>query len=200
MSAKNIAKFKRRQYLIAKKFQLKYVGIILLLMFLTAALCSYVVYYTSMLLLGEKLASIYPQGRLVSIVKIVNFRIFLSVALVTPLVALIGIVLSHRIAGPIYRMETFMANLAGGDLSSRIVLRKGDELMLLADAINRLVASLRESVMQKKSHSNKAKAELANLKKALGSRPIDQALADEALRGLNIEISSLGEVLEKYKL
>src|SRR3990167_1474662 len=101
-------KIKRKQYLVAKEFQMRYVGIILLLMFLTAALCSYVVYYTSMINLGEKLANVYPQGRLVNIVNIVNFRILLSILFITPLVAVIGIFLSHRIAGPIFRMEKFM--------------------------------------------------------------------------------------------
>ena len=40
---KTTPKYVRRQYLVAKKFQLKYVGRILLLMLLTAALCSCVV-------------------------------------------------------------------------------------------------------------------------------------------------------------
>src|SRR3989338_650465 len=142
---KTAPKHVRRQYLVAKKFQLKYVGLILLLMFLTAALCSYVIYYTSMLLLGEKLANVYPQGRLVSIVKIVNFRILLSLILITPLVTIIGIFLSHRIAGPIYRMENFMANLAGGNLAPHLILREKDELIMLANGINRVVDSLRET-------------------------------------------------------
>src|SRR3989338_11420234 len=129
-------KYVRRQYIIAKKFQFKYVGLILALMFATAALCSYVVYYTSMVGLGEKLANVYPQGRLVAIVRIVNSRILLSVILVTPLVALIGVFLSHRIAGHIYRMERFLAKIALGDLTSRIVLRNKDELITLADGIN----------------------------------------------------------------
>jgi len=194
------AKIKRKQYLVAKKFQLKYVGLILLLMFLTAALCSYVVYYTSMLLMGEKLANVYPQGRLVYIVKIVNFRILLSLILVTPLVALIGIFLSHRIAGPIYRMEKFMTGIAAGNLTSRITLRSKDELITLADGINYVVDSLRETVLKELTHSNKALTELDNLKKALEAKPMDQSLVNNTLNRLNIEVRDLNKVLEKYKL
>ncbi len=193
-------KFKRKQYLVARKFQLKYVSLILLLMFLTAALCSYVVYYTSMLLMGEKLANVYPQGRLVHIVKIVNFRILLSVILVSPLVGVIGIFLSHRIAGPIGRMEKFMDNLASGNLTSRIALRRKDELIALADGINRVAESLKETVMQEKAYSNKALQEVENLKKALEAKPIDQSKVDVIVDRLAKEIKSLSKALEKYKL
>ena len=197
---KLIKKFKRKQYLIVKKFQLKYVGLILLLMFLTAAMCAYVVYYTSMLLMGEKLASVYPQGRLVYVVKIVNFRILLSLIFVTPLVAVIGIFLSHRIAGPIYRMETFMNNVASGNLASRITLRRKDELITLADGINYIVDTMRNNVMEERIHLNKAQEELDKLKKAVESKPIDQSLVSEVVNRLNIEVNGLIKKIEKYKL
>ena len=71
-------RFQRKQFIVARRFQVKYAGIILLLMFITAGFCSYAIYYTSMILFGEKLASVYPQGQLVSIVKTVNMRILIS--------------------------------------------------------------------------------------------------------------------------
>ena len=57
-----IRRYKRTQYLVAKKFQMKYVGLILVLMLLTALLCSYVVYYTAMIGMGEKLASVSVEN------------------------------------------------------------------------------------------------------------------------------------------
>lgn len=197
MAAENRPKFKRKQYLVAKKFQLKYVGLILLLMFSTAILCSYVVYYTSMISLGEKLASVYPQGRLVSIVKAVNFRIMLSVLLVTPLVAVIGIFLSHKIAGPIFRMEKFMANMAAGDLSSKIILRQGDELISLADGINKLVENLKLTIGGQKDRVNMISSEVDNLKKAVSSKPQE---VSGSINRLASEVKGLGEELDKYKL
>jgi len=183
-------KFKRKQYLVAKKFQLKYVGLILLLMFLTAALCSYVIYYTSMMLMGEKLANVYPQGRLIHIVKLVNFRILLSVILVTPLVAVIGIFLSHRIAGPIYRIEKFLDNMAAGDLSSRIFLRQGDELIIVANSINKLADSLESTVRNQKAQLGTISKELDQLKR---SKP-------QEIAKLEGEISSLIKELERFKV
>ncbi len=186
-------KFKRKQYLVAKKFQLKYVGLILLLMFLTAALCSYVVYYTSMLMMGAKLANVYPQGRLLYIVKAVNFRILLSVILVTPLVGVMGIFLSHRIAGPIYRMEKFLRNMADGDFSSRLVLRQNDELKNLADGINYLSDSLKSTITSYKASLNKVAGELERLKKSSSPN-------NDNINRLESELKSLSKELERYKL
>jgi len=198
--ANNQKRYVRKQYLVAKKFQLKYVGLILLFMFLTAALCSYVVYYTSMILLGEKLANVYPQGRLVSIVRIVNFRILLSVLLVSPFVAIIGIFLSHRIAGPIDRMEKFLDGIASGNLSSYITLRTKDELISLADGINRVVDSSRGRIGKQKEVLSRVLVELEGLKKGAESKTADISSTRDAISKMEKEIASLRDELEKYKL
>lgn len=193
-------KFKRKQYLVQKRFQLKYVGLILALTFLTAALCSYVVYYTTMINLGEKLASVYPQGRLVSIVRIVNFRIILSVLLVSPLVALVGIMLSHRIAGPIFRMEAFLKNMAAGDLTSKITLRAGDELINLSDGMNDVAETLRASFQRQRSQMDKVLAELNSLKDLAREKRQDPSKVNAAVDSLDDELRPIIAELDKYKV
>ncbi len=200
MNDKPVKRQKRRQYFIAKKFQLKYVGLILLLMFATAALCAYVVYYTSMFLMGEKLANVYPQGRLVHIVKIVNFRILLSLILVTPLVVLIGIFLSHRIAGPIYRMEKFLHGIALGDLTSRMVLRSKDELTTLANGMNFVVDTLKSNVVAQKARLNRIMGELHSIRKAVEGKAADAHTLKDSVNRLDEEIKGLDSDLDKYKL
>lgn len=193
-------RFKRKQYLVHKRFQLKYVGLILALMFFTAALCSYVVYYTSMISLGEKLANVYPQGRLVSIVRIVNFRIILSVLFVTPLVVLAAIFISHKIAGPIFRMEAFMNNMAKGNFTGHIVLRKGDDLMALSEGMNELSDTLRESFQSQKTQIDKVLLELNSIKNAIDEKPVNAVNAGSALNRLDAEIRSLIQEMDKYKI
>ncbi len=135
----------RKQYIVSKKFQLKYAGTILLLMFVTAGFCAYAIYYTTMISMGEKLANVYPQGQLVDIVNSVNLKILVSMLIVSPLILALGIFLSHKIAGPVYRIEKTIGKMAQGDFSDRITLRKGDEMKSLADSINKLADSLERS-------------------------------------------------------
>ncbi len=193
-------KFKRKQIFISAKFQLRYVGLILLLMFITAVVCSYVVYYTGMILLAEKLANVYPQGRLVAIINTVNLRIMLSVLLLTPFVAYIGIYLSHKIAGPIYRMEKFLGSMSKGDLSSRIVLRKGDELGTVADSINALNDSMKVTIGKQRSSLKRVLNELDELKRMMDSRPSDISHLDKNFDRLHNEIQDLAKELDWYKV
>ncbi|MFH1189477.1 MAG: methyl-accepting chemotaxis protein [Candidatus Omnitrophota bacterium] len=193
-------KFKRTKYLVSTKLQLKYVGIILLLMLVTALICSYIIYYTVMVLMGEKLSNVYPQGRLMAIINTVNLKILLSLLLITPIVAVIGIYLSHKIAGPICRIEKFLGDMATGNLASRIVLRKGDELMSVADKINVLNDSLKATMGSQKASMTRIVAELGEMKNGIDSKSGDTSLLDNNIERLQKEIKELESQLEKYKI
>ncbi|UCD55827.1 MAG: HAMP domain-containing protein [Candidatus Omnitrophota bacterium] len=135
---------RRRLYIIRKEFQLKYIGVILGVMFLGAVISGYTIYHNAWFLLGEKLANVYPQGRLVQIFRSVNIRLMLNLFFSSIFCIGIGIFASHKIAGPIYRMVKFLNNVTSGDYSQRIILRKHDELKDLAEAINNLVDKLEQ--------------------------------------------------------
>ncbi len=134
--------FRRRRYLVAKKFQLRFAGMILLFMFAVALFCSLTIYYNTWMVLGEKLANVYPQGRLVGILKQANFVLFMRLLLITPLVGILAIVLSHRIAGPIFRIKKTLDEIIKGDYSKRLHLRNTDELQDVAESINNLMELL----------------------------------------------------------
>jgi len=150
---------RRRTYLISKKFQLKYTAIIVVFMFLISWLAGYTVYYTVFILLGEKLANVYPQGRLIAIFKTVNFTLLTRMALLLPFVIILSILLSHKIAGPVFRMERYLSEVARGNLSSVLKLRKRDELQNLAGAINKMTHSLGK--IAKENQDNIAKLSIA---------------------------------------
>ncbi len=192
--------YKRKQYLIAKKFQLKYVGMILLLVSLTAVMCSYVIYYTMMLTMGDKLANVYPQGRLISIVNMVNFRILLSMILVAPLVTIIAIYASHKIAGPIYRIEKFLGSMADGDLSMPLTLRRNDELMSLASGINMVNDSIKLTMKKERAAIVTISTSMENLRRLATAKPVNSTALDQALDKLNEEVSVLRGEVEKYKI
>lgn len=193
-------KYRRTRYLVAAKFQLKYVGLILIIVFLTGAFCSYVIYYTMMILMGDKLANVYPQGRLISIINMVNMRILLSLLLITPLMVIIGIFASHKIAGPIYRIEKFLDSMANGDYSSILILRRNDELIPLANGINHVLGSVKETVKAERLHLAKLADGLDNLKKVAESKPLNHLTLNDAINKISDELKEVNKELEKYKL
>lgn len=139
----------RRRFVVKPGFQLRYTGIILLSVFVVSVLCIGTTYYLSMSMLGEKLANVYPQGRLIVTLRQINSMIIYRLVFLAPLVILIGILLSHRIAGPAYRIEKTLREIGKGNLDVYIKLRKYDELVGIANAVNDMTFDLKKIIGQK---------------------------------------------------
>ena len=126
---------RRTRLFIAKRLQIKYIGLILIFMFASAVLTGYTVYVTTWVMFGEKLAAVYPQGILFDIVKKVNMVLFMRLLFLTPIVIITGLVLSNRIAGALYSIQRFLRKVSAGHYDTRLSLRKNDELQAIAKEI-----------------------------------------------------------------
>jgi len=135
----------RKQYIILFRFQLKYILYILLFLYIGAAVAGYTVYWTTWVTLGEKLANVYPRGRLMYIFHAANLKLFINIMIITPFFVILGILLSHKIAGPIYSIGRYIDGLKNGDYSRGLTLRKRDELKDLAKKISLLRDRLKEN-------------------------------------------------------
>lgn len=61
-----------------------------------------------------------------------------------------GVVISHRMAGPIYRIRKVLDEMAQGDLSAQVHLRRKDDFNALAASINSLIKSWRQQIEELK--------------------------------------------------
>ena len=103
------------------------------------------------------------------------------------LLVLAAIVGTHRIAGPMYRLEKSLAAMASGDLSTTISLREKDEGKDLAQLINKLSSnfSLKIREIERSSGAiNNLLDQYANLDSALIS-PEDATSICKAIRTHN---------------
>ncbi len=66
------------------------------------------------------------------------FLFFLGVAF-SVMMLIFSLVLSHRVAGPIYQINKALDAFFSGDGHSRVVFRRGDEFVFLSDKVNRLM-------------------------------------------------------------
>ncbi len=127
------AKFKRKQFMIDHALQLK-LTLEMALLPMTGALLAWgnIVIYDELIRLLN-LFNIDNQGvsynwLYVTLIVLVNFIIFIS----------ISIVLSHRIAGPLFHINRVLKTLKQGLWFQRVHLRQTDHLKDLADNINEL--------------------------------------------------------------
>lgn len=67
----------------------------------------------------------------------------LSFGMLAPATFVIGALATHRIAGPVYRFETWIKQVLAGETRAACKLRDGDELTELCELLNQATASLR---------------------------------------------------------
>jgi hypothetical protein len=67
----------------------------------------------------------------------------MSFAFLLPMTLCAGILSTFRIAGPIYRFEQYLKQVARGEVTDPCRIRDGDELWDLCDLINEATAPLR---------------------------------------------------------
>lgn len=132
---------KRSHYLIKKKMQLKWAFRFLFFALILASFAAFEVYIT----IWPVVSGMIPKDLLGLITSQILFRmIFFSIPLLFVMVASV-VVLTHRIAGPIYRLEKTIDMIIRGDDVGPINLRKNDEIKELAEKMNHLIGLIKKS-------------------------------------------------------
>ena len=132
----------RKQYMVKKGFQLRFMTTIIIAMVLIALVTGLTIYYAVM----QTLTTQFHGENLALVKHAITYRLFLRSFLLILAIAIISVFLSHRIAGPIYKFEQTIKECASGKNVKEINLRKGDEFYELASAINNLIQTKKTTV------------------------------------------------------
>lgn len=133
-------RIRRTQFLIDRSLQVQYVVTVLGVVVAVLVVAFVIIYLTGWGPLVERLAHVYPQGRLQGVLKVIYLRLLLGVALLMPLAILAAVVVSHRVAGPLVRIRRYLRLMARGEFDlAPLELRRYDELKDIAGLINTIV-------------------------------------------------------------
>jgi len=158
-------KFKRRTVLVKRNLQLKYAAIVFAAVLFTALIVGVGSYLSMFRLIGQENPSLMPSLLSSLRLDVMKMVIFLGIMFV------VSMFVSHRWAGPIYRFERSAQVLSTGDLTHRVSLRTGDELMELQDEINAMVASLQRLVQKDRTLLERLTARLDEALGRLSGQP-----------------------------
>ena len=111
--------------------------------------------------------SVLEQGEVAGQFLALHARVWPAMLVVLVLLALHSILVSHRIAGPLYRFRSIFKAIAEGDLSVRANLRKADYLGKESDSLNEMIMSLRTKLTDIKKHSEEVEAAILGLKETI---------------------------------
>ncbi|MDH4210086.1 MAG: hypothetical protein OEV79_01375 [candidate division WOR-3 bacterium] len=142
-------KLQRRNYIVHKKFQFRMLGLMLFLVFVITLLITLINHYFFLSSIVDFIENYgrAPTGSELIVASTRPLLIILPVAFL--FLAVVCIFVSHRIAGPLYRLKMFMEKVQNGDYTVTLRFRKGDAIHDVADSFNQMVEGIRENFGQK---------------------------------------------------
>jgi len=146
--------FQRRTIFIKKSLQVRYMLLICL-----SVLCGLAIMGLELILTCDELFTNYPglmQPVYDSFVPIVT-HFLVKIAIYVLFVVVISAILSHKMAGPIYRFEQTCKAIAKGDFSQRVHLRKGDQFIELQDDFNKMMETVESEINRLKAENGTKK-------------------------------------------
>ncbi len=132
--------FQRKTILIKKHLQYRYMALIFF-----SVLVAFIVVGLDILWTVSKVVNEHPMMQplleeLSAMVPVFGIKMLLYMGIVL----LVSAVISHQMAGPIFKFEKSCATLAEGDLTHRVYLRRGDQLTELQDQFNNMAGTVNE--------------------------------------------------------
>lgn len=106
---------------------------------------------------------------------------------------------SHKIAGPLYRFEKSIEEMAAGDLTSRFNLRANDQLEELAGRINSLSKRLDGAVSDIKEEAHELEKALEEARELLKGGNVDAKRLDEKLKRASERLEKLREAAGYFR-
>jgi len=150
---KNYLPFYKRTFLINRQYQLGFVVRVLGLVLAGAAVFMAMFYLLSQgmmsvsyenydIQVGQASKMLLPQVLTATLIYLVLTGLTMAV---------LTILLSHRVVGPLYRIARTMEKMLGGNLTLRVRLRKKDSPGEIVEALNRLMDEYAARIRQVKS-------------------------------------------------
>jgi methyl-accepting chemotaxis protein len=190
----------RKHLLVQKSLQLKYMAVVLGTILAVSGIIVLTIYATQWFLITEKFTSIEMRAVLSEVFHRINTILLFEIAVALVIAALVSIAVSHKIAGPVYNLLKVAREVARGDLTRNVRLRRDDELKNLSTAFNAVIDNMHVLVVK----DRKLVFELSQLTDMLYTNLKDKKInEDEALaliRKLNDLIGDLKTLIMQYKI
>jgi len=156
---------KRRIYLVKKDFQLKFILKFCLILLAGVIVSTGLLFFLSQ----DTLTSSFQDSRLqikstgLAILPAVIDTNLFTLGLVILAAIIVILFITHKIAGPLFRLEKELTRIGNGDLTGRITLREKDQITEIADSINKVADQLHQKVQEIQADVDDAVSSAAHL-------------------------------------
>ncbi|MEK6655836.1 MAG: methyl-accepting chemotaxis protein [Nitrospirota bacterium] len=191
-----------RQYFIKKEFQSKFIIKFCLIVILGAIISGIILYaYTN-----QRLGDTYLES--LNAIKVLNdnlisnliYTSLITVIFISIVTIVITLFASHKIAGPLYRLERSTEAIGNGDFTIETRLRENDEITGVASALNEMAEKLRIKMIDIKKELEEVKDSSADIESAIKDKKLsEKELKKQTTRLLN-KIKGLNRAISKFTI
>ncbi|MCX7927458.1 MAG: HAMP domain-containing protein [Candidatus Omnitrophica bacterium] len=138
--------YKRRQYLVDKDFQIGFILKFTLIVILSSLAIGALVFYLtkSSTTVAIENTKVVVKSTADFILPVLTLTVLVVMFFSSIVLAVLALVVSHRIVGPLYRLRREIELLQEGDFTRQFQVRNRDNLKDLAKSLNTMTKLLRE--------------------------------------------------------
>ncbi|MBI4657049.1 MAG: methyl-accepting chemotaxis protein [Elusimicrobia bacterium] len=180
-------KFQRKTILIKKSLQYKYMFLMLSSVLIGFLIVGFEIIWTLSKVTTEHPMLLPLLDKLYAMMPI----FLIKMAMYLTAILIVSAVISHRMAGPIFKFEKSARIVADGDLTHRVSLRKGDHLVEMQTEFNNMVDSFHSAVKNCKTAVETSNREIEDISKNIDNPQVKSRLA--------VILRNVSEVFSKFK-
>ena len=188
--------FRRRKKVINPRYQLQSAFSWAISLFVYSLILGFIIFYP----LSQELyfaVTAAEKARISELIMTLHKRIWPAVFMVSVLVWLQVILVSHRVAGPVYRLEKDVEELLNGNFSGRMKLRRSDQF---ANELERTFNGLAGYLEEAKKGDERLHADIRAKLEAVQSslKTMDRGALEEAQKTLSGIVRELKTHLDAF--
>ncbi len=193
---------RRKNYFIKREFQTKFILKFCALVALTAFISAAVVY----LFLSQSVTTVFENSKIVIkpstefIIPGLVLSSLISILLVSIATIVTILFISHRIAGPLYKVENSLERLGEGDVSFDIYFRRDDEAKVLSEVFNKSRQGINRMISDIKREVKKLAVDIDDLKRIGVNLPSGAKDIKKSADNLENSKNILNEKIERFRL
>jgi methyl-accepting chemotaxis protein len=189
----------RKNYFIEKKFQTKY-ALLTVLMLLTYTFLLLVVIFAPYVLTLFFDYPVVEKADAARVLLILDGTIWPWLGAIILFFGVISIFISHKVAGPLFRLKKSVNQVSEGDLSVVIKLRKWDDLKDLAEHTNSLIEELRTFVNTLKNDYNLLSDYIQELEHKIETKALTEESGREIINKVQASRKNIETALKKFNI
>ncbi|MBE9503816.1 MAG: methyl-accepting chemotaxis protein [Proteobacteria bacterium] len=192
-----MAKYRRKNYLINKKVQIKYALLTILLLTSYSAILLAAIFAPYFMALYSDIP-LQEQAAAADVILLLHGNLWVGIVAIIILCGIYTLFITHKIAGPTFLFTRLARDVRSGDFSRRIRLRKGDDFHDVADDFNSMVDAIEASLVNIDKDYKKLLSFASELETQLKSKDVSQQTLENLARDKGVDKENMMKFLDKY--